>query len=236
MAQDGRQRLGRLALEGLVIVLSILLAFWIEAAWDLRRDRTQAQEYLEAVKNELVDNIEILDEHVLGCERGTLAAQRQFVALMGPTPPVISTDSVTFLAAWSLRGVPPRLEHAAFDALISSGALSDIDSSELQREFRRWRTTLDGRESRRAIYEDRVVKTLDLFMDLGIAANIGEGSRVDMPASRFPFDVEALLSDPVLAGAITLLGIRKGQVCQDDVRRGERAEEFLRVVLDELER
>jgi hypothetical protein len=233
---NGKTRMARLALEGLVIVLSILLAFWIDAMWDLSRDRAQAREFLDAVQSELAANVGILRDHVQSCEGGAYAAQRQLVSMTGPVPPRISEDSLTTLMALSLRGIPPRLETPAFDALVSAGALSDMNSAELRSEFGRWRTLLESRESRRAIAEDRVIKTLDYLERVGAAARLHEGSRVGLPPSNFTVDVEALLSDPVFAGTMGSLAVRKGQMCLDDDARRIQGEEFLRIVEAELAR
>ena len=208
--------LARRAIEGLVIVLSILLAFWIDATWELSRDRAQG--------------------HVAGCEGGAYAAQRQLVSMTAPEPSLISEDSLTTLMSLSLRGIPPRLETPAFDALVSAGALSDIGSAQLRSEFGRWRTLLEQRESRRTIAEDRVIKTVDYLEGVGAAARLHEGSRVALPPSNFTVDVQALLSDPVFAGVIGSLAVRKGQMCIDDNERRAQAEEFLAVVDRELAR
>jgi hypothetical protein len=231
-----KKRLKGLTTEGLVIVLSILLAFWIDAMWELSRDRAQALEFLAALRIELVANIEILRGHVEGCEQGAYAAQRQLVSLTGPEPFRISEDSLTTLMATALRGVPPRLETPAFEALVSAGALSDIGSTELRSELGRWRTLLETRESRRAFAEDRVIKTIEYLESAGAAARLHEGSRVQLPPSNFAVDVEALLSDPVFGGVIGSLAVRKGHMCIDDDNRRAQAEEFLRVVDIELGR
>ena len=236
MTIEGRQQMARLMLEGVVILVSVLLAFWIDAAWELHRDRNQAFEFLDTVHDELERNVGILADHVASCEGGTYAAQRTLVALTSPAPPQISPDSVTRLVAPSLAGVPPRLEAPAVDALVSSGALSDIGSAMLRREFGRWRNLLEVREERRTIYENEIVKALDYFVSTGVQARWQHGSRVGLPRSNFSLDVEALLSDPVFSSVIGMLAIRKGQMCIDDARRGEQAGEVLGVVRAELGR
>lgn len=193
-------------------------------------------EFLQAVRSEVACSVEILRGHVEECERGAYAAQRQLGSMTGPDPAPISEDSLTTLMAVSLRGIPPRLETPAFEALVSAGALSDIGPTELRSEFGRWRTLLESRETRRAIAEDRVIKTIEYLEGVGAAARLPEGSRVRLPPSNFTVDVEALLSDPVFAGVIGSLAVRKGQMCIDDDNRRAQAEEFLRVVDIEVAR
>jgi hypothetical protein len=45
----------RLTAEGAAIVVSILLAFWIDAWWDDRAERTLVRESLEAIEVELLE-------------------------------------------------------------------------------------------------------------------------------------------------------------------------------------
>ena len=223
-------------MEGVVIGLSILLAFWIDAAWELRRERAEALQHLEAVRDELVENLDVLEGSSRRCESKALPAIRHLLTLMGPSPSVIPVDSLTRLVARALRGNAPDLRTSAFDAMVSSGALAEVGSLALQQELRGWQTLVDGRRRRVEITSDEIVKMLDYLTSVGATPRIQEGSRVEMPASRFPLDVEALLKDPIFAGIIGNLGVRRGHVCQDDVGRRRQAEELVEFVSAELER
>ena len=55
--------------ESLVIVASILFAFWIDATWEVRSDRARTQGHLEAVRSELGENLVLLDSSAVNCER-----------------------------------------------------------------------------------------------------------------------------------------------------------------------
>ena len=53
--EPGNRRFAcRLALEGLVIVASILLAFALDAAWEGRQERLLRNEYLRVLEDEFV--------------------------------------------------------------------------------------------------------------------------------------------------------------------------------------
>lgn len=123
------RRTTRLASEGAVIVVSILLAFWIDAWWDNRQARMTEMTVLESIREEVEEN---------------------------------------------------RLE---LDRLLG----------------------LNG--TRVQITSDEIVKTIDYLVKIGAAARIQDASRVQLPASRIPLDVEALLSDPVFAGTIGTLSV-----------------------------
>lgn len=96
---------------------------------------------------------------------------------------------------------------------------------------------IDTRRERVQITSDEIVKTIDYLVSIGASARINDASRVGLPASRFPLDVKALLSDPVFAGTIGTLGIRRDQVCMDDAdRRRPQAQALIDLISAELDR
>ena len=54
----------RLSLEGLVIVVSILLAFALDAAWDDRQERIRRDEYLHVLEDEFRSAAEEMEEQI----------------------------------------------------------------------------------------------------------------------------------------------------------------------------
>ena len=56
-----RERLNFLLLEGVAIVVSILMAFWIDAWWEGRKDQHEEQELLVGLEIEIVDLRDRLD-------------------------------------------------------------------------------------------------------------------------------------------------------------------------------
>lgn len=59
----------RLSLEGLVIVVSILLAFALDAAWDDRRENIRREEYLRVLEDEFRAAAEEMQEQIRDHER-----------------------------------------------------------------------------------------------------------------------------------------------------------------------
>jgi hypothetical protein len=202
---------------------------------DLSRERDQALEHLEAVRTELQDNRDLLERYAATCEGSNLAANRQLLALMGPSPDPVPLDSVSRLIRLTFASPPPSLRTIAFDATVASGALVDVGSQELQTEFRTWEAVLRTRESRVSIFNANLEKTVDYLVGIGLFGP-SVSTRVALPESRFALEVQALLSDPVLEGWLRNMAIRRGQVCLDDVRRAESADSLLRVVSTELAR
>jgi hypothetical protein len=112
--------------EGLVILLSILLAFGIDAWWDERGVRLEVQRELQNVAGELGANRERITQSLAFLDRisegttdllGRLDARPDESVIMVP-------DTV----AWLGQSVPvsPDLSFGALDALVSSGRLAFV--------------------------------------------------------------------------------------------------------------
>ena len=122
-----------LLVESSVIVLSILFAFWIDAAWDGFTARVETQEHLEGIRLELEDNLRLIESGETECVEVQEATHR-IITLMGPNPPSISPDSLSGLFLASFTATPELFRTAALETMISAGAFAEIESVELQRD------------------------------------------------------------------------------------------------------
>lgn len=162
---DGALRWRRWLIESLVIVVSILLAFGIEAWWAEREEDGRRREILNALLLEVRENLVELD---------AAAARNAAVAAATET-----------LATWSLEGVPADVPRDSLDgllisagwfevfgfgsstveALILSGDLGLVRNDSLTTALTRWRELARGGQevvttSRQFTY-DRYVPWLD---------------------------------------------------------------------------
>ncbi len=95
-----RQRipLGRLIVEGTVIVFSILLAFAIDAWWDRQQEEDAQSERLVRVAAELRSNSERMQSKVETLEVA-ISATSEILSWMGPQPQEVELQ--TFLTHWN---------------------------------------------------------------------------------------------------------------------------------------
>ena len=70
----------RITAEGIAIVVSILLAFAIDAAWDESRERAQERRALRGLQEEFTENLRLLETNLDG-HRSTLRATTALLAL-----------------------------------------------------------------------------------------------------------------------------------------------------------
>ena len=122
---------GRMVLEGLVVLLSILVAFFLEG-W--RADRELARELdqeLVSVRVELQRNRELIAAEVESLRR-VEGAGSELLELLGSSSQsnVAVSDTLAFLAAQWHPSFSPSL--GAVTALISSGRLAQVEDQALR--------------------------------------------------------------------------------------------------------
>ena len=120
--------------EGLAIVVSILLAFAIDALWDDRQERLEEQEVLAALLADFqlnkVEAAEVIQTHEFGRQRVAVLAQMT-VADVG----ALSNDKVVeiLVAIANPRTFDPV--RGTIDSLIGGGQLGIIRDRELRKSL-----------------------------------------------------------------------------------------------------
>ncbi len=137
----------RVFVEGVVIVGSILLAFGIEAGWEVRQERADERQALER----LVAEFSVVDS-VLGewqaNHKGVAEASEVLLQHTGPPGSAsLSADSIGALM-WTLRWLwtvdPPT---ATLSSLESSGRLGVIQNQEILTQLASWQALLSDLQS-----------------------------------------------------------------------------------------
>jgi hypothetical protein len=131
---------GRFLVEGVVVVVSILLAFGIDAWWAERIERAEAQSALNTLYEELEGNAARLERTLAFQAEVGDATESLLAAAGGDTD--LPEDSVTALLGvlgfWRTTG----FETGALEALLSSSGLSVIDDVQLRRGIANWSRNL----------------------------------------------------------------------------------------------
>jgi hypothetical protein len=164
----GTERRGiKLVLEGIVVVVSILIAFGLDAWWDRAVERRDLLDDLINVEQELATNIVTVGAAIEFQSRAialidTLLERARQIPIGGlvPLPDTILVSALVFTPTYD-----PST--GAVDALIASGRRSDLDDPELKGILTDLRmAVLDIREDElnaRAAAHDRV---LPLFWEV----------------------------------------------------------------------
>lgn len=199
----------RLAIEGPVIVISILLAFAIDAWWDGRQQERATLEQLRRVAAELESNAARIAE-----KNATLVAAIdatiEFLSWMGPEP-----DEVPFAAfseSWTrfLSIGFLTVQRAATADVLTSGKMDSPDLAELRLVLSSWSEQVDQLEHQYALLRIEHAKLTDHLQAVIASSHITTDHPLmaDVPASRFPFNHQTLLADGRLEGLLALYLIR----------------------------
>ncbi|WP_405231751.1 hypothetical protein [Lentisalinibacter salinarum] len=176
-------------LDGLAVLLGILLAFAIDAWWDVRGEREEARAYLAAIETELVSNREALVEELEVIRSWVVQSEGFLNDVVAPdaSPTYDQIREMVWLTGPD-RTTP--VARAAIDDLVSSGGFRVIEAPELRRALADYVRALDDDASELEDVRD--------FFNLHILPyHIAEGSftefdweaYVDLPESPVSFEM-----------------------------------------------
>lgn len=148
--------------EGIVIVVSILVAFGVDALWDEHQDRQAEQRILEELRIELNDARDRIERSIAELE-AVLIANRDMLSRLGPDTPVMTPAeaSALYLAMTNMNTL--EVPQSVLDSVVSSGQFRLISDAELRRHLARWPSLIeDVREN----HEWHRVNTDDVLLPM----------------------------------------------------------------------
>ena len=178
-------------LDGIAVLLGILLAFSIDAWWDLRGQREQARAYLAAIETELVSNRDAIVEELDIIRDWVLQSEGFLNEVVGPDASP-TYDQIREMVWMTGPNRTTPLARAAIDDLVSSGGFQVIDAPDLRRALADYVRALDNDASELEDVRD--------FFNLHILPyHIAEGSftefdwesTLDLPESTVTFEMNA---------------------------------------------
>lgn len=193
-----------------MIVLSILLAFGIDAWWDEAQDRREERLALLALHEEFRANLSHLSAaHEV--HRAFAADLTRLEALLAASPSGESLEVVDSLLVPLISFRTPDPATGTLNTLLASGRIDLIRDQELQQALAGWPSEIANAA------EDEV-KVRDFVFDRLIPGLAGHADLTGVMASR--------TSDPLISGKAFQLSGRRYEVRVNDVTRtliGERA-------------
>lgn len=154
----------RLVTEGVLIVVSILLAFAIDAAWAARGERLEARQVLRALHEEAVAN-QALIEDVIQRTEADYAQAKSFYEMPRQELQTASADLLQSLIRPNTTG----MKMGALNGLTASGKLDIIASADLRKLLLDWQSAaidLAERQSTLADMEAAVLTATGANADL----------------------------------------------------------------------
>lgn len=150
-----QRRYAGLLTEGLTIVISILLAFGIDAAWAARGERREAKQVLVALHEEALANQELIADVIHRTELDYGSAQR-FFEMPRDELRAVSADLLQSLMRPNTTG----MKMGALNGLTSSGKLELIESADLRSLLVDWQSAAVDLLERQQVLSEMEVAVL----------------------------------------------------------------------------
>lgn len=195
----------------ILIVVSILIAFALDAWWNDQLDRQRERAHLET----LLAEFQVNHDRIAGYLRqvnDSFDSTLQVLALMGPTPKGISADLLTSLINESFDVGTYTPHGGAVAALLASGELSLIENRELSAMLSQWPVVSNTLHDL-AQLQARNREELHIYLARSgvpvsrIAENLGW---LDIPRSKFNFDPDKVLGDVGIETYLVSRAVRIG--------------------------
>jgi len=220
----------RMALEGGVIVLSILFAFAIDAWWSQRKDHIEGIEQLGRVAAELQLNSEMVRSKIARIQMA-IDATSEYLSWMGPQPQELDTEAVARqLDVLKRIGTFSLVRRAANDYL-ATGRKTTSGDIDIRESLSEWHFYADRLENQ---YEILRIEhsTLNNYLNripVAPALKMLKASPFMKrhPESKFPFDQSVLLTDPVVESLLAHYLIRMELVLSQALEVQERQADLL---------
>jgi len=132
----------RIAAEGVAVVVSILIAFWIDAWWQERSERMALIEYLVHFESEVIANDELIDAHLGEIAGDLVALHRVFLVISDSDQQALSESFKVDLGnALYLRS--PTVSMNAYDNLTNSGNFRFVSNTQLKKVINEYKNSAD---------------------------------------------------------------------------------------------
>jgi len=198
----------RIAAEGVAVVVSILIAFWIDAWWQERSERMALIEYLVHFENEVIANDELIDAHLAEIAGDLVALHRVFLVISDSDqqalPESFKVDLGTALYVRS-----STVDMSAYDDLANSGNFRFVSNTQLKKVINEYKNRAEYLDTSFAwailTYQDYILPAIGPYTAL---SNLGwqeydnhlgpDGENTGVtPDAPFPTNVAGLKSQAV---------------------------------------
>jgi len=167
----------RLLVEGAAVVLSILLAFWIDAAWEQRQEQEADLTRLRALHSELQAHKVLLAE-ATSAHRATVEYGYELIGLLTPEPTADEAARITELLNGLLSYYRINAPFGSLQTATASGAIARMQNVKLASALASWPTVIED------LVEEQIsggtILVLDFYANLGRIVSLS-----DMYEQRF---------------------------------------------------
>ena len=214
------QSWGALVRDVFLIVLSILIAFGLDAWWSSRQERARVGEALASVLSELELNRIQLDS-VLVRNRDSVASVRRMLARAAEGSDGASVELVT--------GVVFDPSTGALEALLMSGELGQVEPSELRNALAAWPGVLSELDADSQNWLDVIRRLSARWAEVGLSSRLLGYPGMEQSGA----EVEAaLLADPLARELLALAALTLQDLLEEQSGVRDRLDRLIEVMRD----
>lgn len=228
----------RMILEAAVIILSILLAFAIDAGWDNFKERNQEKAFLQSLLNDFKETRSRIDastdQHMRFIQLG-----QQLLDFHGDDAVDIEPEALeSMLGAVFFDFASLYLPSGSRDALFASGDIQIIRNLKLRGMLAAWPSLVaDAAEDEVFINKD-VMNNLSTYLRQKIntrnVARLTHSEAREYIPKLQPGHYEALRNDPLFDNMVSFRILSEIYVIIENRRLGEACDEIIKVIENEL--
>lgn len=173
--------------EIFLVVVGILIALQVNNYNEQLKSDRKERKYLVSMKNELLNNLEIVKSETEGL-RKSITAQKQLMSLINSEKDTVRESGLSKILAISFSKVfELNYQEGTFKELLYSGGLIAINNDSIKNEVTSWEGRMISlRKQERGVYDARE-KITDYLMDKGVFKNmmddIGASTHYEMKKS-----------------------------------------------------
>ena len=220
---------GDAARDVVLIVVSILIAFALDAWWQDRAERRVESEQIAALRSEFEtarDTLKSMSEYL----RGTTQATNELLVMMGPDATVPDSEKLFALLERSLNFGGAIPNQTALTSVLAAGISRIEERDSLVGLLGRWPALMEDLEADFAHLErNRDVDLQSALIDIGIAG-IGATPSVrnlGLPPPSFPADLARLVRSVKVYAALSYRALRLSVLSLSHDEAIERADSII---------
>ncbi len=230
----------RTIVEAVAIILSILLAFAIDAGWDAFRERSHETAFLVSLQSDFKETRSRIDEST---ERhmSFISHGRQLLDFYsGDTPDIEPEALETMLGAVFFNFTTLYLPSGSRDALFASGDIEIISNKELRAMLAAWPSLVaDAAEDEKLISND-VMNNMAPYLRGKIrtrnVARFTFSNAAEYISKLESVSYDDLRKDPLFDNFVSFRVLSETYSIDENRQLGEACDEIIRVIEKELDR
>jgi hypothetical protein len=187
----------RLFIQASAVVLSILLAFSIDAAWQQRQEREADITQLKGLYGELQSHKVLLAE-AISAHRNTVEYGYELLALISAEPTAGNAARITKLLDGLMDFYRINAPFGSLETAISSGTIARMRNIELSSQLASWPTAIEDLMEEQET--SSIIISVELYAKLGRMVSLRDvyGKRFSSPSGRGTGQIIAEVAMPEL--------------------------------------